>query len=116
LSSRISFLRGLRQNRPTRQIVILGNNVDGGAPVLWDNDFEAAWAGDAPLTRAELKVVKRVSEGLGNKEVAARLFVSSRTVQAHLTRVYTKLGLTSRVQLAQETARRNCHNSCSCGS
>jgi hypothetical protein len=44
--------------------------------------------------------------GLGNKEVAARLFVSPRTVQAHLIHVYTKLGLTSRVQLAQEAARR----------
>jgi DNA-binding CsgD family transcriptional regulator len=57
------------------------------------------------LTRAELDVVKLVSEGLGNKEVAARLFVSPRTAQAHLTHVYTKLGLTSRVQLAQEASR-----------
>jgi DNA-binding CsgD family transcriptional regulator len=57
------------------------------------------------LTRAELDVVELVSEGLGNKEVAARLFVSPRTAQAHLTHVYTKLGLTSRVQLAQEASR-----------
>ena len=64
-----------------------------------------ASSGWASLTRAELDVVKLVSEGLGNKEVAARLFVSPRTVQAHLTHIYTKLGLTSRVQLAQETAR-----------
>ena len=98
---------------------------------LGTNDFDAAWAegaalsiqdavayaqrgrgerkrassGWASLTRAELDVVKLVSEGLGNKEVAARLFVSPRTVQAHLTHVYNKLGLTSRVQLAQEAAK-----------
>jgi len=65
-----------------------------------------ASSGWASLTRAELDVAKLVKEGLGNKDVAARLFVSPRTVQAHLTHIYTKLGLTSRVQLAQEAARR----------
>jgi DNA-binding CsgD family transcriptional regulator len=62
-------------------------------------------SGWSSLTRAERDVVKLVSEGLGNKDVVARLFVSPRTVQAHLTHIYTKLGLTSRVQLAQEAAR-----------
>ncbi|MGA9676693.1 MAG: helix-turn-helix transcriptional regulator [Mycobacterium sp.] len=56
--------------------------------------------------RAPPGVVRLVSEGLANKDVAARLFISPRTVQAHLTHVYTKLGLTSRVQLDQEAARR----------
>jgi DNA-binding CsgD family transcriptional regulator len=98
---------------------------------LGDNDFDAAWAegaalstaeviayaqrgrgerkrpssGWASLTPAELDVVRLVSEGLGNKDIASRLFISPRTVQAHLTHVDTKLGLGSRVQLAQEAAR-----------
>jgi predicted ATPase/class 3 adenylate cyclase/DNA-binding CsgD family transcriptional regulator len=62
--------------------------------------------GWASLTRAELDVVRLVSEGLGNKDIGTRLFISPRTVETHLTHVYTKLGLTSRVQLAQEAARR----------
>jgi DNA-binding CsgD family transcriptional regulator len=57
------------------------------------------------LTPTERDVVRLVSEGLTNKDIAARLFISPRTVQTHLTHVYTKLGLTSRVQLVQETAR-----------
>jgi DNA-binding CsgD family transcriptional regulator len=98
---------------------------------LGEQDFDSAWAegaalstedaiayaqrgrgerkrpasGWASLTPAELDVIRLVSEGLGNKEIATRLFVSPRTVQTHLTHAYSKLGLTSRVQLAQEAAR-----------
>ena len=62
-------------------------------------------SGWASLTRAERDVVRLVSEGLATNDVATRLFVSPRTVQSHLTHVYTKLGLSSRVQLVQEAAR-----------
>jgi DNA-binding CsgD family transcriptional regulator/tetratricopeptide (TPR) repeat protein len=62
-------------------------------------------SGWASLTPTERDVVRLVSEGLANNDIATRLFVSPRTVQTHLTHVYNKLGLTSRVQLAQEAAR-----------
>jgi DNA-binding CsgD family transcriptional regulator len=57
------------------------------------------------LTPAEHDVVRLVCEGLGNKEVAARLFISSRAVQAHLSHIYTKLGISTRVQLVAEATR-----------
>ncbi len=106
-------------------------SVPGLRDALGDKDFDSAWAegaalsteeaiahaqrgrgqrkrptsGWASLTPTERDVVRLVSEGLANNDIAIRLFVSPRTVQTHLTHVYTKLGLTSRVQLAQEAAR-----------
>jgi predicted ATPase/class 3 adenylate cyclase/DNA-binding CsgD family transcriptional regulator len=62
-------------------------------------------SGWASLTPTERDVVRLVSTGLANKDIASRLFVSPRTVQTHLTHVYAKLGLTSRLQLLQESAR-----------
>jgi DNA-binding CsgD family transcriptional regulator len=105
--------------------------VDTVRNAIGDNDFDAAWADGAALsteeaiayalrgrgerkrpssgweslTPTELDVVRLVREGMPNKDIATRLFVSPRTVQSHLRHVYNKLGLTSRVQLAQEAAR-----------
>ncbi len=57
------------------------------------------------LTPTENNVVKLVAEGFGNKDIADRMFISPRTVQTHLTHVYAKLGLESRIQLVQEAGR-----------
>ncbi|SCF46616.1 regulatory protein, luxR family [Micromonospora matsumotoense] len=53
------------------------------------------------LTERELLVARRVASGAGTKEVAALLFVSPRTVDAHLRNIYRKLGITSRRQLRE---------------
>jgi predicted ATPase/DNA-binding CsgD family transcriptional regulator len=108
------------------------SSVAGLRAALAQEEFDAAWAegsaltideaiayaqrgrgerkrpssGWASLTPAELDVVRLVSEGLTNKEVAARLFISPRTVQSHLAHVFAKLEVTSRMQLAQEAAAR----------
>jgi DNA-binding CsgD family transcriptional regulator len=57
--------------------------------------------GWAALTTSELTVARLVAEGLTNREVAERLFVSPHTVSSHLRHVFTKLGITSRVELAR---------------
>jgi DNA-binding CsgD family transcriptional regulator len=51
------------------------------------------------LTGQELQVAKMAATGLTNKEIGARLYISHRTVGAHLARIYAKLGVTSRIQL-----------------
>jgi DNA-binding CsgD family transcriptional regulator len=53
------------------------------------------------LTPAESRVADLVSRGAKNKEIAATLYMSSATVEAHLTRVYRKLGIRSRTELAR---------------
>ena len=51
------------------------------------------------LTPQELQVARFVTRGLSNKEVAAQLFLSPRTVDSHLRNIFGKLGITSRTQL-----------------
>jgi hypothetical protein len=46
-----------------------------------------------------------VTEGLTNAEVGRRLFISRRTVETHLSHVFGKLGVSSRVQLAAQASR-----------
>ncbi|MGD2104028.1 MAG: response regulator transcription factor [Anaerolineae bacterium] len=51
-----------------------------------------------PLTDRELEVLSLVARGLTNVDIAQRLCISARTVEAHLTHVYNKLGVSSRTQ------------------
>lgn len=81
----------------------------------------AAHAGDAPLdpragrvlldhrrrhadadelTRREVEVLQLVGQGLANKQIARRLGIGERTVKAHLTSIFQRLGVTDRVQAA----------------
>jgi DNA-binding CsgD family transcriptional regulator len=59
------------------------------------------------LTPQERSVAELVASGMSNREVAAELLVSVKTVEVHLTRIYAKLGISSRGQLAAQSAGRN---------
>jgi predicted ATPase/class 3 adenylate cyclase/DNA-binding CsgD family transcriptional regulator len=131
----VGAAHGIRQRRGAVRLKIYDAGYQASVAAVRDalgqKDFDSAWtegsalsveeaiayvqrargerkrptSGWASLTPTERDVVRLVSEGLANNDIATRLFVSPRTVQSHLTHVYTKLGLTSRVQLAQEAAR-----------
>jgi len=58
------------------------------------------------LTPTETEVVQLLAQGLTNPQIAERLFISRATVKTHLIHVFSKLGVTTRAQLAAEATRR----------
>ena len=58
-----------------------------------------------PLTAREREIALLVAEGLTTKDVAARLYLSARTVSNHLQNAYTKLGISKRSELAGALGR-----------
>jgi non-specific serine/threonine protein kinase len=56
--------------------------------------------GRVPLTHREWEVAKLIAQGLSNKEIAATLVISLRTAEGHVEHILTKLGFTSRAQVA----------------
>src|SRR3984957_6999918 len=80
--------------------------ADALAMAKGERQADAALAGEPgpsaekQLTRREKEIAALVAAGLGNREIAARLFLSKRTVDSHLEHIFTKLGFSSRTQLA----------------
>ena len=87
----------------------------GEAAALFDQAGAALWAArareelarvsgrapaDGELSAAELRVAELIAGGLSNRAAAAELFVTVRTIESTLTRIYAKLGVESRTQLA----------------
>jgi DNA-binding NarL/FixJ family response regulator len=69
------------------------------------NELAASTRSDAPrndfsLTPRELEIVALVTEGCGNREIAGRLTISEETVKRHLTHIFDKVGMSTRLELA----------------
>jgi DNA-binding CsgD family transcriptional regulator len=57
------------------------------------------------LSGREREIAERVAEGRTNREIGEQLFLSEKTVEGHLTRIFAKLGVTSRVEVAEAVGR-----------
>jgi predicted ATPase/DNA-binding CsgD family transcriptional regulator len=102
-TARYAELHAAGATRPIQQIAALalaGTDVLPGLPgpqaaAAEDSD----WLGGEGLTTREREIAVLVARGLSNREIAARLVISKRTVDAHVNHIFAKLGLSSRVQL-----------------
>ncbi|MBL1079939.1 AAA family ATPase [Nocardia sp. 2] len=75
--------------------------ADGELALAGDRRREAVGpSGDELLTAQELRIARLAADGLTNREIAAQLFISPRTVGHHLSQIFPKLGLASREDLA----------------
>jgi len=81
--------------RARRELVATGETVATRATQAARTPGRAS----EPLTAQEAQVARLARDGLSNPEIAARLFISVRTVQYHLSKVFAKLGISSRGQL-----------------
>jgi DNA-binding CsgD family transcriptional regulator len=82
--------------RTRRELLATGETV--GKRTVQTVRTHSGEAGDA-LTVQEAQIARMARDGLSNPEIGARLFISTRTVQHHLRKVFTKLGISSRGQL-----------------
>jgi DNA-binding CsgD family transcriptional regulator len=104
-----SIRRRARQKRAARDILEEAHQIfDSLGATLWVNragDELARVSGRRPatddLTTGETRLAALAADGLSNKEIAAAMHISVHTVEAHLTRIYRKLGIRSRAALAK---------------
>lgn len=56
---------------------------------------------EMPLTKRELEIARLIAHEMTSREIATKLFISERTVEAHVTNMLNKLGLNSRIEVAR---------------
>jgi DNA-binding CsgD family transcriptional regulator len=88
---------GLRLTRSRERVVIGEVPVPASATFVRDQ----ARLESLRITPRELEILELIAEGLSNREIAARVFVSENTVKTHSSRVFDKLGARRRTQAVQ---------------
>lgn len=89
---------GLRVNRPgARRAAALAPPTPPGGPFVRDT----ARVDSLRITRRELEILELIAEGLSNRDIAERIFVSENTVKTHASRLFEKLDARRRTQAVQ---------------
>ena len=88
----------LKLTRPKETVVVKEVRIDGGGGPFVQNATRLAQLG---LTPRELEILELMANGLSNREIAEKLFVSENTVKTHSSRVFDKLNARRRTQAVQ---------------
>jgi len=88
---------GLKLTGRQQTIVVKEIPVPAGGPFVLDERKRE----DLHITRRELEILELIAQGLSNREIAEKLFVSENTVKTHSSRVFDKLGARRRTQAVQ---------------
>lgn len=88
---------GIRLTRHKQTVIV--REVEVVAPIDFERDQRKLES--LGITPRELEILTLIAEGLSNKQIAARVFVSENTVKTHSSRVFDKLGVQRRTQAVQ---------------
>ncbi|HSB64623.1 MAG TPA: response regulator transcription factor [Thermoanaerobaculia bacterium] len=92
---------GLKWTRAKEIVVVKEIRVRESGPFV----LNAGALEESGLTPRELEILGLIAEGLSNREIGERLFVSENTVKTHSARLFEKLGASRRTQAVQEGRR-----------
>jgi DNA-binding CsgD family transcriptional regulator len=96
--SAVGLYFGLRWARPKEVVVVKEVRVPDGKPF----ELDAGKLKELGITQREHEILGLIAEGLSNREIGERLFVSENTVKTHSSRLFDKLGVNRRVQAVQK--------------
>jgi DNA-binding CsgD family transcriptional regulator len=88
---------GLRLTKPKEKVVLREIPVAVGGPFV----LNETKLGEFGITRRELEILELIAQGLSNREIAEKLFVSENTVKTHSSRLFDKLSAKRRTQAVQ---------------
>jgi two-component system nitrate/nitrite response regulator NarP len=94
----VSCIIGMRKE-PQAYMACLGTVLSGGTCCAPDQTWHSLPPGIKELSRRELQIAKLVSEGKRNQEIADVTSIGVGTVKVHISRIFKKLKVTSRVDL-----------------
>ncbi len=91
---------------PASDVILVARAADDAPTVAQPTRDDTVIEGATPLTNREREILALLADGLGNKQIAARLGISTNTVKTHLELLFEKLGVSSRAEAVATGVRR----------